>query len=107
MLKRYRKAFGVDWECAITEIKELGVMLDDLYLARLRETISRDFKDEKKHMPICRSEFDMHRGFMPECDENFAYIAGYTSGGVPYGVTWEEINKPSDFDAISNDSEVF
>jgi len=25
-----------------------------------------------------------------ESDENFAYIAGYTSGGAPYGVTWEE-----------------
>jgi len=23
-------------------------------------------------------------------DENFAFIAGYTSGGAPYGVTWEE-----------------
>lgn len=104
MLKRYRKAFGVDWECAIAEIKELGVMLEDLYLARLRETISRDFKDEKKHMPISRSEFDMHRGCVPERDENFAYIAGYTSGGVPYGVTWEEKNNPSDFDAMSDNS---
>lgn len=31
-----------------------------------------------------------------EQDERFAYIAGYTSGGFPYGVTWEEeeeINK--------------
>ena len=26
----------------------------------------------------------------PESDENFAYIAGYTSGGAPYGITWEE-----------------
>lgn len=24
-------------------------------------------------------------------DDNFFYIAGYTSGGVPYGVTWEEM----------------
>ena len=23
-------------------------------------------------------------------DENFAYIAGYTSGGVPFGLTHEE-----------------
>jgi hypothetical protein len=27
---------------------------------------------------------------LPESDEHFAYIAGYTAGGVPYGVTWEE-----------------
>jgi len=26
----------------------------------------------------------------PDQDEYFAYIAGYTDGGVPYGITWEE-----------------
>ena len=25
-----------------------------------------------------------------EQDEGFAFIAGYTSGGIPYGITWEE-----------------
>ena len=23
-------------------------------------------------------------------DENFYFIAGYTPGGAPYGITWEE-----------------
>lgn len=27
----------------------------------------------------------------PDTDGNFAYIAGYTPGGAPYGVTWEEM----------------
>jgi hypothetical protein len=26
----------------------------------------------------------------PESDDQFACIAGYTSGGAPYGITWEE-----------------
>ncbi len=26
-----------------------------------------------------------------ESDENFYYIAGYSSGGFPYGITWEEV----------------
>ena len=30
---------------------------------------------------------------LPEADETFAFIAGYTSGGVPYGVTWEEMEE--------------
>lgn len=26
----------------------------------------------------------------PEFDENFQFIAGYTKGGAPFGITWEE-----------------
>ena len=26
-----------------------------------------------------------------DSDDTFAFIAGYTSGGVPYGITWEEM----------------
>ena len=29
----------------------------------------------------------------PDSDETFAYIVGYTSNGVPYGVTWEEMDE--------------
>lgn len=29
----------------------------------------------------------------PDSDENFAYIAGYTSGGFPYGVRWDELEQ--------------
>lgn len=28
-----------------------------------------------------------------ESDDTFAFIAGYTSGGVPYGITWEEMEE--------------
>ena len=27
----------------------------------------------------------------PDMDGTFSYIAGYTPGGAPYGVTWEEV----------------
>lgn len=26
-----------------------------------------------------------------DCDGHFAFIAGYTDGGAPYGVMWEEV----------------
>ena len=26
----------------------------------------------------------------PDQDERFAFIVGYTSGGAPYGITWDE-----------------
>ena len=28
-----------------------------------------------------------------ESDDTFAFIAGYTSGGASYGVTWEEMEE--------------
>ena len=41
----------------------------------------REQKRMKKDNPV----------FHEEQDDTFYYIAGYTSGGAPYGVTWEEM----------------
>jgi hypothetical protein len=90
MIKRYRKTFHVNWECAIEELRELGIERDAEYLSELEKTIANQFQDEKKHDPISRWEFDEYRGIEPMSDEYFAYIAGYTSGGFPYGLTWEQ-----------------
>jgi hypothetical protein len=32
----------------------------------------------------------------PDMDGDFAYIAGTTSGGAPYGVTWKEVGIDAD-----------
>ena len=34
--------------------------------------------------------------FHEDQDVTFYYIAGYTSGGAPYGVTWKEMSLKSD-----------
>lgn len=31
-----------------------------------------------------------------ESDDTFVFIAGYTSGGFPYGITWEEMKEKED-----------
>lgn len=36
---------------------------------------------KQKNMPTVHTELD----------DTFYYISGYTSGGAPYGVTWEEM----------------
>jgi len=36
-----------------------------------------------------------------DSNDTFAYIAGYTSWGFPYGVTWEEIGEePPNFEDL-------
>ena len=32
----------------------------------------------------------------PDMDGDFAFIAGYTSGGAPYGARWEDVGIDSD-----------
>ena len=33
----------------------------------------------------------VHINPYPDMDGDFAYIAGYTPGGAPYGVRWEDV----------------
>ncbi len=35
-----------------------------------------------------------------ESDDRFCYIVGYTSGGAPYGLTWEEMDLNENSDEI-------
>lgn len=42
---------------------------------------------------------------LPEQDEYFAFIAGYTSGGAPYGITWEEWEQMEKEDQEKEDQE--
>jgi hypothetical protein len=93
MLRRYKRYFGVDWECAIAELNSLGLVFDPDYLVELRVSVGQDLKTQKVHTPITRIEFDNHRGIEPTSNEQLAFIAGYTSGVFPYGVTWEEMEQ--------------
>ena len=36
--------------------------------------------------------------FFEDQDDIFYYIAGYTSGGAPYGITWEEMGLKPDME---------
>ena len=63
MNKHYRERFHVDAVTTAKDLQELGVNYT-------RERLAELYKD---------------------CDGRFAFIAGYTDGGAPYGVMWEEV----------------
>ena len=46
--------------------------------------MSKKIKSRKKKYD---EDTDLHS------DETFFFIAGYTSSGFPYGVTWEQLNE--------------
>ena len=46
---------------------------------------------KKKLTKEQRRQIEMDELYGESCDDRFAFIAGFTSGGAPYGTTWEEM----------------
>jgi len=96
-VKGYRKWYGVDTVCAILELRQLGVEIPETRLLeakRTEETAAQQRRERRRHASDAESE----------SDESFAFIAGYTSNGVPYGVPWDEPEGTDDYDGeISRD----
>ena len=80
----YAKWYGVDLLCAVAELKLLGVPVAPSYEAQLRQTLSA--RAGKKRRSLVVEPVDT------ESDFNLAYVAGYTSGGCPFGIPWDELD---------------
>ena len=85
IVKAYRKKYGVDWPTAFLELEMLGLEIDPSYKEQVLLTIQRQAEIKKQKKAEKEREI---RGY--DQDDHFAMIIGYTSGGAPYGVTWEE-----------------
>jgi hypothetical protein len=73
---------------AVMELRMLGVSVSEEREAQVRRTI-----EQKAAQTAARKErrrLEEEASFWEDRDENFAYIAGYTSGGAAFGVTWDE-----------------
>jgi hypothetical protein len=86
VVRSYANCFGVDLLCAVKEVSLLGVAVDPAYVAQLKTTFASRRSRPKQAVPEPQSV-----GYGVDWDENFAYIAGRTDAGFPYGVTWDEL----------------
>jgi hypothetical protein len=86
--KSYRKRFGVDWLGAIAELTALGIAFEAKWREQIACTVEND-RRAKARRRAKRSAAAADAGGQ-ESNEHFAFIAGYTEGGAPFGVTWEE-----------------
>jgi hypothetical protein len=68
----------------------LGVPLDPVYVERLRVTLQTPKRPERSTEP---EQSDIPEGYGEDWDDNFAFIGGFTSGGAPFGLTWEEADR--------------
>lgn len=83
IVKSYRKHFHVDKDCAMQELCMLKVLKPE------QQAAYEAAIQAKKQKRLSHTAAD-EEVFSSLQDENFAFIAGYTPGGFPYGITWEE-----------------
>ena len=88
VVRGYAKSFGVDLQCAIAELRLVGVELEPAYVERVMTMLrSRG----KPRAPRPADGDGLPEGYRSEWDDHFAYIAGFTPGGAPFGTIWDEL----------------
>jgi hypothetical protein len=92
IIKSYAKWYGVDKFCAFTELEILGMKFSEKKKAQVlqreanRARQKQIQKEKRKRKAALAEEYY-------DFDETFAFIAGYTEGGVPFGITYEEMEE--------------
>jgi len=82
IVKAYRKKFNVDSTCAMKELCLLHVLSPEKQASYEAQLKAKKEKRQRRKQQVEFQPFDQ--------DEYFYFIAGYTSGGAPYGITWEQ-----------------
>lgn len=95
VLKDYRKKFAADRMQALHELQMLGLTFTEEQIAEEKRAVQARIQQEQAKKAKRRARRKAAKGppspFHLDQDDRFFYIAGYTSGGAPYGVTWEEM----------------
>lgn len=88
IITSYRKSFHLEFHRAVKDLRELNVPLSEEVIKQAEKNEEERIRAlharrEKRKQKLLEEEYDF-------ADENFSYIAGYTSNGFAYGTTWEE-----------------
>ncbi len=89
-IKAYKDHFGVDKYCAAFELKKAGVEMSEKFAERWathfeRKRAHRKQLQQKKRLDPIQASSSEFGG-----DGEFYFIAGHTSAGFPYGITWDQ-----------------
>jgi len=85
-VRGYARWYGVSRLDALIEFKQVGLNISEEEIQK--ERLAAATKGERRSAANKRL-LERDDGF-DDCNENHSFIAGYTSGGFAYGITWEE-----------------
>ena len=89
MNKHYRERFHVDAVTAAKDLQELGVNYTQEQLDQIKQ--AEEQRLQQRRMEREAKERERLAELYEDSDDRFAFIAGYTDGGAPFGVMWEEV----------------
>lgn len=92
LVRGYAKKYRVYLLCAITELRLLGLDITTEYEEAVRRTVTEKIEQNRKK----KEAKEYQQGLDGHQDLDFAFIAGYTSCGLPYGITWDEMEDLAD-----------
>ena len=89
IVRAYRKEFNVDIVCAVRDLQEIGYK----FAAGCAENLLKSEMTRREQLRQKKIQEKLSKQYPDNEDQDglFYYIAGYTSGGFPYGITWEEM----------------
>lgn len=82
----YAKWFGVDKICAVNELKKMDVLIPVDTENQIRQSQKSQIKFKAKR----KKEKELESFVGIDSDDNFSFIAGYTTGGLPFGLPHNE-----------------
>jgi len=94
IVKGYSKHFGVNKLCAALELRLLGYEISEHYIDNLKADEVRRQKINARRKKT--KALNLQDTIDEYSDDTYYFIVGYTSNGVPYGITWAEIEYESE-----------
>ncbi|MGG4166312.1 hypothetical protein ABEW00_02340 [Rossellomorea vietnamensis] len=97
IVKVYSRKFGLNLKNSMKELGSMGVTISNQDKEEVRNTL-RKREEEKERKRMKKKARELEDSF--DSDDTFAFIAGYTDGGFPFGMTHEKM------DEIENEKEM-
>ena len=97
IVEEYAKTYNVDKICAIRELRMNGIKVTRAQESQIRQEIASVLKIKR----IEKKERERELYGENWSDEHFAFIVGYTSGGVPFRLTHREMELLSEEDNLN------
>ena len=106
LIKGYKRKYKTTRVQAMKELQKMGYVFPQEIVDRQYQ-IEEMIKHQKTQKKRKRKQKKVDGSiFHEDQDEHFYYIAGHTSGGAPYGVSWDEVGL-SPFDDFDDEDDFF